>query len=389
MSKRGVIIGLSIIAILLIGAGVLWWRHSPPAGVPPVDKKPAGSSTQTTDRTSQIIAGMSLRDKASAMFIFHTPGTDPETLKQYLDTYKLAGIMFSGDNVPPTIQQLRAQTDALRADNPVPPLIAIDQEGDTVKRLSSDTFAGALTLDSLPPNATKTAFSGRSGLLRRAGINLNFGIVADVTADPNSFIFRRVLGTTPTAASLRVAAAVEGSKGKTLTTLKHFPGHGQTTANSHTSIPATAISRAAWQAADAGPFEAGIQAGADLVMTGQLRYSAVDQKPASLSKAWIDILRTQLGFKGTVITDDMIMLLDSGEADYTNAVTNAVAAIAAGNDLVLYVLDHGAANTKIAPNVLIDGVVAAVKDGRLSENQLNQSLARTIALRLSTNDFLK
>lgn len=293
-----------------------------------------------------------------------------------------------GDNIPATLPELTAVTSALVTDKQLPPLLAVDEEGDTVKRLAADTYPGALTLPDMPPVATKDAFSKRSDLLKSVGLNLNFGIVADVTANPNSFIFPRVLGTTPQAASDRVAQAVIGSKGKTLSTLKHFPGHGETPANSHLTIPSASTSFADWQQRDAKPFKAGIDAGADVLMFGHLRYTAVDQQPAALSKAWHDTSRSQLGFKGLAITDDMIMLLDSGEPAFADPVANAVTAIQAGNDLLLYVLDHDSSKSRIDPNSLINGVVAAVGDGRISQSTIDQHAHAVLTTRYNLGQTL-
>ena len=111
----------------------------------------------------------------------------------------IGGFILMGANIPPTEGELRALTAGADPDPALPPLIAIDQEGGDVSRLPWDGFPSALTLKDLPPDASRDAFAGRSALVVRAGIGVNFGIVADVTADPSSFIYRRALGTTPAA----------------------------------------------------------------------------------------------------------------------------------------------------------------------------------------------
>ncbi len=115
-----------------------------------------------------------------------------------------------------------------------------------------------------------------------------------------------------------------------------------------------------WRATQAPPFEAGIDAGAELVMFGHLRYTAVDSAPATLSAAWHELLRDELGFDGIIVTDDLSMLQHSGDPAYADQVANAVAAVAAGNTLLLYVgpVDVAAAR---------DAIVAAVADGRIDE----------------------
>lgn len=363
---------LAVILVVIFAASIAIFLWHPvgekhPATTPSGPAKPIVKPSYV----DQKLASMSLRDKVASLFIFHTPGTDPAALAAYRAAYQPAGLIFMGDNIPSTDAQLLAETNALTSNKQLPALTAVDEEGDTVKRLASDTFAGALTLPSLPPSATMTAFSQRSDLLKNVGLNLNFGIIADVTANPNSFIFPRVLGTTPQQAADRVAQAVIGSKGKTLSTLKHFPGHGETAADSHTTVPSTAVSFTNWQASDAVPFKAGISAGADIVMFGHLIYSAIDAAPATLSAKWHDIIRNTLGFKGIIITDDMVMLQDSGDPQYADPIKNAITGINAGNDLLLYVLDHGGVTTKIDPNTLINGLVTAVNSGQISQSTIN------------------
>ncbi len=383
---------LLIIGVAIAGTAVWVWpkqNSNAPQVAPTKQQTPATSPPPAPPSfVDQTLAGMSLRDKVASLFILHTPGSDPTTLASYETTYKPSGLIFMGDNIPATLAQLTAETQALTTNKALPPLLAVDEEGDTVKRLAADTFHGALTLPDMPPAATADAFAKRSDLLKSVGLNLNFGIIADVTSNPASFIFPRVLGTTPQQAADRVAQAVLGSKNKTLSTLKHFPGHGETTADSHISIPATNLPLDTWKQRDALPFKAGIAAGADVVMFGQLRYTAVDQAPAALSATWHNIIKNDLGFKGLTITDDMIMLQDSGEAAYADPVNNAVAAIQAGNDLLLYVLNHDSTKSKIDPATLINGVVAAVTSGRITEATIDAHARAVIAARHSLGQIL-
>lgn len=389
MTKR--IIAITVVAAVLATGVCLWlfWRYTQHASQPTAKQadtnqaqdRPAPAPAPAPSFVDQALTKMTLRDKVASLFILHTPSTDPAALAKYMTTYKPGGLIFMGDNIPANLDNLRTQTSALVTDKQLPPFLSVDEEGDTVKRLATDTYPGALTLPYKPPSATKDAFARRSDLLKGVGLNLNFGIIADVTANPKSFIYPRVLGTTPQSACDRVAQAVEGSKGKTLSTIKHFPGHGETGADSHTSIPTVPTSYTDWQQRVALPFKAGINAGADMVMFGQLRYTAIDQQPATLSKKWHDIVRNELGFKGLIITDDMIMLQDSGEAAYADPVANAVAGLQAGNDLLLYVLDHDSQNSRIDPNTLIDGVVAAVNDGRISRSVIDERARNVLAMR--------
>jgi beta-N-acetylhexosaminidase len=304
-------------------------------------------------------------------------------LQSFMVSHQAGGFILMGNNIPESPEELAFLTGSLSLDHELPALVAIDEEGGFVTRLPYDGFAGANSLRNQEPAATLEAFSGRAALLRSVGVNVNFGIDADVTADPQSFIFDRTFGDTPDQSALRVAAAVDGETPIVASTLKHFPGHGSTTGDSHISIPATAMSEEQWRATDAVPFAAGIDAGAPLVMFGHLAFTAVDSAPASLSVAWHQILRDDLGFTGIAITDDMSMLQGSGLPEYSDPVENAIAALAAGNDLLLYVLAADPSIDGIDPEAIVAGLRGAIESGRISESQVNRSALRVLTLRRS------
>lgn len=344
---------------------------------------PTPSPTPTVDPVvayaKQRLANLTLRQKVASLFMLHLPGTDPAALRGFVDRYGLGGMILMGDNIPGTPAELAAQTAAMKASDPgLPPLIGVDEEGGDVTRLVWDDQPGAADLRAQDPAATRAAFARRAQLLHDAGISVNFGTVADVTADPASFIADRVLGTDPAAASARVAASVTGERGTVLSTLKHFPGHGESEADSHHAVPSTGVTKDEWSVRDAPSFRAGIDAGAELVMFGHLAYTSVDAAPASLSPAWHRILADELGFHGVSITDDLRMLQDTGLPQYQDAGENAVQAIAAGNTMVLDVIPAGA-----DPGALIDAVVAAVQQGRIPPAQIDADALKLLELRRS------
>ncbi|GAA1443883.1 glycoside hydrolase family 3 N-terminal domain-containing protein [Leifsonia poae] len=326
---------------------------------------------------------MTLRQKVASLLMLHQPGLDGAALRSFVARYGVGGMILMGDNIPPTPAALKALTTAMVPDAALPPLIATDEEGGDVTRLPWDTGPGADTLKSAPVAATQAAFARRATLLRQTGITVNFGTVADVTADPSSFIFDRVLGTTPPDAAARVSASVGAEHGAVLSTLKHFPGHGETDADSHLTVPTTPITQAQWQGRDAPSFVAGISTGAELVMFGHLVYSAVDAAPASLSPTWHRILRDQLGYSGVTITDDMRMLQDTGLPAYQDSAENAVRALAAGNTMLLFVLPADPAAQRMDPDALIDAIVAAVGSGRISAAQIDSDALKLLELRRS------
>ena len=325
------------------------------------------------------LSAMTVPEKAASILMLHRAGTDGARLARFVERHGLGGMILMGDNVPAPESDLAGLTDALAADEELPPLIAIDQEGGIVRRVMSDSGPAADRLRALPPEASREAFADRSALLGEFGVNVNFGIVADATGQAGSFIRSRTLGDTGADAAPRVAAAVEGERGQVLSTLKHFPGHGVAPGDSHSSIPGTGMDYEKWRDSHALPFEAGVDAGAELVMFGHLRFDSIDEAPATLSERWHEILREDLGFEGVAVTDDLSMLEHSGEAQFSDPVENTVKALEAGNDLLLVVgpLDVEAA---------VAALTEAVESGRIPEARLDQAVRRVLALRYSLAD---
>ncbi|MGN6272815.1 MAG: glycoside hydrolase family 3 N-terminal domain-containing protein [Protaetiibacter sp.] len=357
------------------------------AGAPPVSAAPPhpwapAAEPAAVDADAAYVAArladMSTLERATSVIMIRVPSPDPQTARAAVAASGVGGVILMGGDTQYSVGASAALTSALTVDAGLPPLTSVDQEGGIVARLP-DPGPSARELAASPVDAARAAFAARAELVAAAGIDINFGIVADVTPDPASFLAPRILGTDAASAAPRVAAAVAGERGIVLSTLKHFPGHGGAPGDSHALIPATAMSLADWRATQAPPFEAGIDAGAELVMMGHLRYTAVDGAPASLSASWYGILRDELGFDGVAVTDDLSMLQASGEADLADPTANGVAALAAGADLLLYVgpVDTGALATRIAD---------AVASGELPAQRLADAARRVLELRRSVAD---
>ncbi|WP_214466868.1 glycoside hydrolase family 3 N-terminal domain-containing protein [Microbacterium flavescens] len=378
-AQRTAVAGIAFVAVLSLGGTSGAWADAaaPPSSTGSVTVEPAAEGDLAAAAERRVEA-MSTREQAASVVMGHIPTTDPAALRTYMESTGIGGFILMGANVPGDEAALRDVTAALSIDPAFPPVVSIDQEGGDVSRLPWDGFRSSVDLKSDEPAAAERAFAGRGALVGRAGIGVNFGIVADETDDPSSFIFRRALGTTPAASAERVAAAVTGERGGALSTLKHFPGHGAAPGDSHSGIPSTGMSKEEWLGGPALPFQTGIDAGAPLLMFGHLAYTAVDQRPASLSAEWHRIAREELGFDGVSVTDDLGMLEASGIDSYADPVANAVAALAAGNDLVLAVMF----TTPDSAARIVDGVVAAVEAGTIPPERLRDAATRVAQLRL-------
>lgn len=375
---------VGLVALLSLTAACAPTPEAPSASLPPSATSASPTPTPTPTLTvvpsaaEARVEAMDLRERAASVVMGHVATPDATTVGDYVRGNALGGFLLMGANIGADAAEVRALTGAMVADPAFPPLVAVDQEGGDVSRLRWDDLPSALTLKDAPPEAVRDAFAARAALVADAGANVNFGLVADVTDDPGMFIYRRALGTTPDTAAARVAAAVAGEQGTVASTLKHFPGHGAAPGDSHAGIPGSGMSIEQWRQSEEPPFAAGVDAGAEMLMFGHLRYTAVDDAPASLSSEWHRIAREELSFEGVIVSDDLGMLQSSGEAAYADPVDNAVQALAAGTDLVLTVVGTDAST---APRI-VDGIVAAVQDGRLSADRLDDAATRVAALRL-------
>ncbi|MDO7882226.1 glycoside hydrolase family 3 N-terminal domain-containing protein [Salinibacterium soli] len=358
--------------------GVLLSGCTAPAAPEPAPAPTVRESPPPVDPVVQYAADrlstMTLDEKIRSMLMLHLPGLDAPALGAIAAAEGVGGLILMGSNVPDPPEALATLTPALIVEDGLPLLLAIDQEGGVVRRVPTDTAPSAIDLRSLDPSAARDAFATRSAMLARLGVSVNFGIVADVTGDPASFIFDRSMGATAAEAAPRVAAAVEGEHGTVLSTLKHFPGHGAAPGDSHSGIPTTSMGLDEWRSTQEEPFRAGIDAGAELVMMGHLQFDAIDPQPASLSATWVGILRDELGFDGVIITDDLGMLSDSGRADLADPGSNAVRAVAAGTTMLLFVHPVDVAG-------IVAAIHAAVDDGRIDEALIDDAARRLLELR--------
>lgn len=267
--------------------------------------------------------------------------------------------------------QLQALNASLQEYAPTPLLISIDQEGGIISRLNerngfpttqSQEFYGTKNDAAL----TRAAAQAQGKILREMGINQNLAPVVDVNVNPNNPIiakYQRSFSADPNVVTAQAIAEIEGYHSQNiLTTLKHFPGHGSSTADSHQGFVDVTTT---WQDIELDPYRNIIRAGlADAIMTAHIFNSKLDsQYPATLShKIITGILRDQLNYDGVVITDDMQMGAIRNEFGYAQAVELALNAgvdiLAIANNLV-YEPDIAARTISIIKQLVNDGKISA------------------------------
>lgn len=292
----------------------------------------------------------------------------------------LAGVCLFARNVV-SAQQVRALTDTL-TDARADVVIAIDEEAGDVTRMDAATgsrFPGAAALGRAGDVSLTTEIGAQVGaLLSRAGITVNFAPCADVMVDAgNPVIGTRSFGADPALVARHTAAFVKGQQAAGVhACAKHFPGHGDTATDTHTSVAVVDTDAAGLEAVALPPFRAAIDESVALMMAGHLIVPAVDALPASVSHRWLtEILRGEMGFQGVVVTDALEMAAIAGTYGIASG---AVMALNAGADLLC--LGGEDAGEAMLDQVR-DGIVEAVLTGALSIDRLHEAIARLRTLR--------
>jgi beta-N-acetylhexosaminidase len=300
------------------------------------------------------------------------PGHEPPDWIRELLGAGLGGVVLYARNVRDP-EQLRALTDALRADRPEL-VVAIDEEGGDVTRLEAregSSYPGNLALGVVDDVELTRAVAGAMAAdLSAAGINLDFAPVADVnTAADNPIIGVRSFGSDAELVARHVAAFVEGLEaGGIAACAKHFPGHGDTLQDSHLELPTVEALRAEALL----PFRAAIDRGVTAIMTAHIRVREIGDEPATLSRALLtDLLRGELGFTGVAITDALEMKAISATVGVEQG---AVRALDAGADALCLGHDLGAED--------VERIVAAVIRG-VSEERLVEAASRVAGIGLA------
>ena len=291
----------------------------------------------------------------------------------------MGGICLFGENVP-SLDTVRDLCTAIHDAAP-DAIVSLDEEGGDVTRLYyavGSPHAGHAVLGQVDDTALTRAVARDIGAeLREIGVDLDLGPVADVNSNPlNPVIGVRSFGGEPDLAARHVAAFVEGLQAAGVgACLKHFPGHGDTVADSHVALPVAEAPVEVLRARELVPFEAGVAADAVAVMTSHVVVRALDpDRPATFSAAATRLLRAPeadggLGFEGLLVSDALDMQGASGEIGVPAA---AVQALAAGVDLLCL----GPNFTDEQVEAVVDGIVAAVRSGSLAEERLREAAER-------------
>jgi beta-N-acetylhexosaminidase len=352
------------------------------------DRRPAQPKPSAAVR--RWMKGMTLRDEVAQLVFVPFPGAAPHTRsREYvrflrlIRDVKVGGlILVNTANGGRTIQHaepyaLAAFLNRVQRIAKVPLLVGGDFERGASMRVAGTTvFPHAMAFGA----AGDAEFSRLEGQVtareaRALGVDWVYYPVADVNINSDNPVLNiRSFGEDPRAVAAQVAAFIEGAhadpRNYVLTTAKHFPGHGDTSVDSHLNLATIPASRERLESVELVPFRAAIAAGTDAVMTAHVAVPALapPDLPATLSPAILaGLLRGELGFQGLIVTDALDM---GGIVKGFPAGDAAVRAIEAGADTLLMPSD---------PEAAIRAVVAAVEKGRIKRQRIEESVARILA----------
>lgn len=332
------------------------------------------NSIDVLDELDEMIANMTLEEKVGQMFM---PRAPLENAQEMVSKYHLGGyILFARDFEGKTKEEVINNIASYQNASEIPMLIGVDEEGGTVNRISKFKEFRDTPFASPQEIYKSSGFLGieedtitKAEFLKSFGINVNFAPVADVSTNPDDYIYARSFGENANLTSKYVETVVTAMKESNIASvLKHFPGYGNNV-DTHKGMSIDNRSYETFLESDFLPFISGIKAGADIILVSHNIVNSMDpDNPASLSKKVHEILRDDLGFTGVIITDDLHM---DAIKDYIGNTESAVKAILAGNDLIC--------TTDFETQ--IPAVVEAVKAGTISEEQINESVYKILKLK--------
>lgn len=356
--------------------------------------EPADTAAEDeNDSITRQIESMSLDEKVDQLF-FITPeqltgmGTVTQagsTTREAIRRHPVGGLIYFEQNLedPEQTKSLLAGTKAIYSDlGYTAPFLGVDEEGGTVTRIAKNAAFGVTDVGNMieignTGDSSRAYSAGETigSYLHDLGFNLDFAPVADVLTNPNNTVVaKRAFGSDPELVSSMVEQEVRALETQqVMPVVKHFPGHGATTDDTHDGYAYTDKTLDEMLASDLIPFSDAAEEGVPAIMTGHISAPNVtgDNLPASLSEKMITgILREQLGYDGVVITDAMNM---GAIADTYSSADAAVMAIEAGADMILMPYDFESAR---------DGILKAVQSGTVSEERIDESVRRILRVKM-------
>ena len=333
------------------------------------------------DSIQEMISNMSLEEKIGQLLIV---GIDNEVFSDrelyQLNTNKVGGFIFFSRNIRDEDQFLTI-VNQLKVENPseIPLFLAIDEEGGMVSRLSS--FYGNLPDVKSLGDLNKEEVSYEYGVnlgkrLSQLGLNLNFAPVLDINSNPdNPVIGSRSFGNTAEIVEKHGMEVFQGIESQgIISTVKHFPGHGDTSVDSHYNLPIVNKDKEELMELELRPFIKAIEEEIEMMMIAHILYSALDSEtPSTMSETIMqDLLRTELGYENIIISDDMTM--GAITENYTIEVAS-VEFLKNGGDILL--ICHGEDN----PSLVIEAIKDSIENDEITIDEIEEKVYRILSLK--------
>lgn len=320
-------------------------------------------------KANNTLKNMTLDEKISQLFLVRVPDNSIEEVSKY----QFGGyILFSKDTKNLTKEELKNKIETWQSVSKIPLLIAVDEEGGPVVRISNNNKLSSSKFKSSQELYNEGGFElikndtiQKNNLLYELGINVNLAPVADISTNENDYIYSRSFGKDVLETSKYIKTVIRASKSTNVSNvLKHFPGYGSNL-DTHTGISIDNRTIEDFRNNDFLPFKSGIEEGAEAILVSHNIINNIENIPASLSKNIHNILRNELNFTGIIMTDDLAM---SAIKNYVND-SPSVMALKAGNDLII-ITDYLTG---------INDIKEALKNGDLEESLIDKAVLRVLS----------
>ena len=354
------------LAVFLLSSSLVWLQKNQ------INYNASSSNKELIklSEVEKILSELSIEEKVGQLFILgHWSTIDPEVTLERVARLHIGGVILMDSGTAPEVK-LPVLINSWQASSSLPLFVGIDQEGGVVSRLKEPPHIQTAQPNITTPEQAFLVGSSRGLALSTLGINLNFAPVLEMSFDPQAFLYNRVFRN-PADIPVLGNNLINGLReGGVLATAKHYPGHADTSDDSHAVLPILELTQAAYEL-HTQPFTDTIaQTDIPLLMTAHVRIPSLDPTyPATLSPTIISDLRDRVGYEGIVMTDDMIMRAITSTWSSDEA---AVLALKAGVDVLLF-----AAEPK-AGEVAITRVLQALEAGELTEVDIDVSLKRVL-----------
>ncbi len=373
---------MTIILLLIIGCTPQ--NQVPPLGTnpDPVDNPPIDDIEDPileVDEIQEKLDSMTLEEKLGQLLIVGFEGRElDDNIRTYIEDLGVGGLIFFGRNIE-SADQVNGLVEDINDMSKIPLFLAIDEEGGIVSRMPQDYRRLPDSIDIGNTNDRDLALEYGELLgnrVRSLGLNLNFAPVMDIHSNPsNPVIGKRAFATSADIVSdmgMNVAKGIRNTN--VIPSIKHFPGHGDTSTDSHIDLPIIHKSLDDIRDFELIPFKRAIEEDIEMIMSAHILIPSIDEEyPATLSEKILgDLLRDEMGYNGVIISDDMTMgaivnnySLEEASIDFLHA----------GGDIIL--ICHGLDN----PRLVYDKIMESIETGELTEEVIDEKVYRILELK--------